>query len=303
VESVDAWLPLGLRASSAILVVALAVVAMWEWRSPRRALRAPRLVRWLGNIAVGALTIAITSWVAPALVVGAAILASDRGWGLLHQVQLPWTVSLGVSILALDLVFYAQHRVIHGSAVLWRFHRVHHADTDVDATTAFRFHPGEALMSRLAPAGAVVLLGVPAEAVVLAEALAAITGIFTHGNARLPLPLDRAVSRLLVTPDMHRIHHSAAQPETDSNFGVAFSLWDRVFGTYRPEPRDGHASMTVGLVEFRDAKYQTLPWMLVLPFLAGRRRSTPRPSSPTRHGLPERAETSAATGHGSLPLG
>ena len=263
----EVWLPLIERANSTILLGALVAVAIWEWRAPRRVLSAPRLVRWLGNIAVGSLAMSITWWFAPALMTGAAILASARAWGLLHQVQLPWAVSLNASILMLDLIFYAQHRVIHASSVLWRFHRVHHADTDVDATTALRFHPGEAMISRLAPAAAVLLLGIPLEAVMLSEVLGAITGVFTHGNARFPRPLDRAFRRLLVTPDMHRIHHSSMEPETDSNFGVAFSVWDRVFGTYRPEPGDGHASMTVGLAEFRDSKYLTLPWMLALPFL------------------------------------
>jgi sterol desaturase/sphingolipid hydroxylase (fatty acid hydroxylase superfamily) len=159
---------------------------------------------------------------------------------------------------------------MHASAILWRLHRVHHADPDVDATTAFRFHPGEAIVSRLAPAAAVVVLGLPVEGVVLSEMLFAVTGVFTHGNARLPLALDGVFRRLLVTPDMHRIHHSSLPAETDSNFGVAFSVWDRLFGTYRSEPGAGHARMTLGLAEFRDVKYLTLPWLLALPFAGGR---------------------------------
>jgi sterol desaturase/sphingolipid hydroxylase (fatty acid hydroxylase superfamily) len=255
----------------ALLVGAVVAVMAWEWRCPRRVPSAPRSVRWLGNAALGALAISLTAWLAPLVTVGAAGLASAQAWGLLHQAPLPWIVSLSLSVLALDLVLYAQHRVLHASRALWRLHRVHHADVDVDATTALRFHPAESLISRLAPAAAVLLLGAPVEAVILSEVLVTVSGVFTHGNARLPAGVDRALRRLVVTPDMHRIHHSSEQAETDCNFGVALSLWDRVFGTYRREPGGGHAGMTVGLAELRDLKYLTLPWMLALPFVGGRR--------------------------------
>lgn len=258
------------------IVGAVLAILVWEWCAPRRAPSAPRIVRWLGNVSLGALGMSLTSWVAPMLTVAAANLASTRAWGVLHQVDVAWTVSVSVSILAFDLVLYTQHRLLHASPVLWRFHRVHHADVDVDATTALRFHPGEALISRLAPAATVVLMGAPVEAVVVSELLVMITGPFTHANVRLPLGADRALRRLLVTPDMHRIHHSSEPPETDCNFGVAFSVWDRLLGTYQPEPRDGHARMTLGLADLRDARYWTLPWMLALP-LVGRRRTLEPP--------------------------
>ena len=245
-----------------------ALFATLEALAPRRARCQPRSARWFTNLsmvvldtlALRALAIAL-----PFLAVGAAVDAWSMGWGLFNLLSLPLWVEVLASILILDLAIWAQHLVTHKVPLFWRFHRVHHADRDFDVTTALRFHPVEILASMGLKIGLVYLIGPQAIAVVLFEVILNGTAMFNHSNLRLPLWLDRAVRLVLVTPDMHRVHHSIHRHEHDSNYGFALSVWDRIFRTYRPMPEAGHEAMVVGL-EWQDDKPAKLGWALMLPF-------------------------------------
>jgi sterol desaturase/sphingolipid hydroxylase (fatty acid hydroxylase superfamily) len=203
----------------------------------------------------------------PVLAVGVAGLAEARNWGLWHGLDAPFELAFVASLLALDLVIYAQHVLFHKLPLLWRLHRMHHTDLDFDVTTALRFHPLEIVLSMLIKLAAVVLLGAQPVAVMLFEVILNATAMFNHGNVRLPERWDRALRWLVVTPDMHRVHHSVRPEETDRNFGFNLPWWDRLFGTYRDQPRDGHAGMTIGLEYFRDRRATTLTGLLLQPFL------------------------------------
>lgn len=197
---------------------------------------------------------------------------------MFHGLNAPFWLALPASLLILDLAIYTQHVVFHKVAVLWRLHRMHHTDLDFDVTTALRFHPLEIVLSMLIKLVLVTLLGVPAVAVMLFEVILNATAMFNHGNVGLPRRLDRALRWILVTPDMHRIHHSIRPEETDSNFGFNLPWWDRLFGTYRDQPRDGHAGMTIGLEYFRDRRATRLYGLLLQPFLNPASGSTPAPT-------------------------
>jgi sterol desaturase/sphingolipid hydroxylase (fatty acid hydroxylase superfamily) len=200
--------------------------------------------------------------------IGVALAATTHGWGLLNNVDLPGWLAVMLCVVMLDLLIYLQHVLFHALPILWRLHLVHHADLDVDATTGVRFHPLEVLLSLGIKIGAVVLLGVPALSVLLFEILLNATSIFNHGNVRLPGWLDRILRLIVVTPEMHRIHHSILSRETNSNFGFNLPWWDYLFGTYRFRPAAGHERMTVGLERYRDKRRaDQLHWMLLLPFL------------------------------------
>jgi sterol desaturase/sphingolipid hydroxylase (fatty acid hydroxylase superfamily) len=199
--------------------------------------------------------------------VGVAWLAVDRGWGLLNNIGLPFWLSFIGSVVALDLVVYLQHVLFHAVPGFWRLHMVHHADLDFDVTTGNRFHPIEILLSMLVKASAVVVLGPPVAAVLAFEVLLNATSMFNHGNVRIPTGLDRALRLLVVTPDMHRVHHSVVPIETNSNFGFNLPWWDRILGTYRAQPRAGHLGMTIGVRQFRDPQRLTLGRLLALPFV------------------------------------
>jgi sterol desaturase/sphingolipid hydroxylase (fatty acid hydroxylase superfamily) len=243
-----------------------AVMAVWELAVPRRHLRAAKGARWFANfgiLIVGALVVRIAF---PAAAVGMAVVAGERGWGLLNNIDLASAVAIGVSILVLDLVIYLQHVMFHAVPALWRLHMVHHADVDFDCTTGLRFHPLEIVLSMVIKLGAVALLGPPVVAVIIFEVLLNATSVFNHGNVRLPVAVDRVLRWLVVTPDMHRVHHSVKMPETNSNFGFNLPWWDRLLGTYRAQPEDGHESMAIGLVEYQDPSGQSLPRLLALPF-------------------------------------
>lgn len=222
-------------------------MALWEWRCPRRVLRLPRRRRWPFNLGLVVLNSLVVRWLLPVLAVGAAWHAEANGWGLFNALGVPFWLACVMSLLLLDLAIYGQHVAFHKLPLLWRLHRLHHADQDFDVTTALRFHPLEILLSMLFKLALVVTLGVPAVAVLLFEVLLNATAMFNHGNVRLSLAVDRWLRRMLVTPDMHRVHHSVYRDETDSNFGFNLPWWDRLFGTYRAQPRDGHEAMRIGL--------------------------------------------------------
>lgn len=241
--------------------------ALEAW-APRRVRSQPRKRRWVTNLSIVVLdTLALRALaiVLPLLAVGAAVDAGRMGWGLFNALDWPLWLEVVLAILILDLAIWAQHLVTHKVPVLWRFHRVHHADRDFDVTTALRFHPVEILGSMLLKIGLVYLLGPAAMAVVLFEILLNGTAMFNHSNLALPLWADRILRLVLVTPDMHRVHHSIHRHEHDSNYGFALSVWDRLFRTYRPKPEAGHENMTVGL-EWQDDKPSRLGWALMLPF-------------------------------------
>jgi sterol desaturase/sphingolipid hydroxylase (fatty acid hydroxylase superfamily) len=259
------------RVGCAALV--FAVMAGWEWLSPRRALSVGRLARWphnIGVLVVDALTVRI---VIPAAAVGAALYAAGHGIGLFHWLDLRLSIAALAGFLVLDLVIYAQHFVFHHVPLLWRLHRMHHADLDIDVSTGLRFHPFEILISLAVKIATVLALGIPPVAVFAFEVMLNATSMFNHSNVAMPRRLDRVLRLLLVTPDMHRVHHSIVRTETDSNFGFNLPWWDRLFGTYRREPAAGHDGMTIGLPIFRDKKELRLDRMLMQPF---RNDSAPR---------------------------
>jgi sterol desaturase/sphingolipid hydroxylase (fatty acid hydroxylase superfamily) len=245
-----------------------AALALAEWMLPRRSRRQPRRTRWFTNWAIvilDTLTLRLIAVVLPLLAVGAALDAQARGWGLLNALDWPGWGEVLLAILILDFVIWAQHLLTHKVPILWRLHRVHHADRDMDVTTAIRFHPVEIALSMGLKIGVVYLLGPSALAVVLFEILLNGTAMFNHANLRLPLWFDRVLRLVLVTPDMHRVHHSVHRAEHDSNYGFALSIWDRIFGTYIAQPADGHDGMAVGL-EWQDDAPARLGWSLRLPF-------------------------------------
>lgn len=244
------------------------VFATIEWFAPRRKLRMPRSRRWLTNLSVtvlNTLTLRAMAIGFPLLAVGAAIDAAQTGSGLLNALEWPAWVEVGLAILVLDFAIWAQHLITHKVPILWRLHRVHHADRDMDVTTAVRFHPIEIALSMALKIGMVYLLGPSALAVILFEIMLNGTALFNHSNIRLPLPIDAALRMFLVTPDMHRVHHSILRQEHDSNYGFALSIWDRLMGTYVAQPKAGHNDMTVGL-QWQDDRPTRLVWSLALPF-------------------------------------
>ncbi len=242
-----------------------ALVAAWEFAMPRRRLSRPRWLRWYGNIGIVVLNTMILRLLFPLAPVGLAVLAESRGWGVLNLVALPLWLEIAVSLVVLDLVIYLQHVVFHAVPVLWRLHRMHHADLDVDVTTGSRFHPVEIILSVLLKMVAVIVIGPPAMAVVIFDVVLNGTSMFNHGNVRLAPGLDRVLRWFVVTPDMHRLHHSNLPAETNSNFGFNLPWWDRLFGTYRAQPELGHETMTLGLDIFRKSSELHLHKMLIQP--------------------------------------
>lgn len=247
-------------------VSGLSVMAVWEILATRRPQGIKRLVRWPGNLAIVILDTLAVRLLFPLAAVGAAIYASEHGWGLLNLVSMPGWVAVVLAMLALDLTIYLQHRIFHAVPWLWRLHRMHHADLEFDVTTGLRFHPIEILLSMTIKMAVVVLIGAPTLAVVVFEVLLNATSLFNHGNVGLPKSVDRWLRLLLVTPDMHRVHHSSIQRETDSNFGFSVPWWDRLFGTYCAQPEKGHLGMTIGIEDFRTEHDLRLDQMLIQPF-------------------------------------
>lgn len=242
-----------------------AAMALWEFLAPRRALSVSRWVRWPNNLAITALNTALVRVIFPAAAVGLALLGEQRGWGLLNALALPQWLKVAAAVVALDLVIYLQHVMFHAVPALWRLHRMHHADLDFDVTTGARFHPVEILLSMLIKLAAVAALGAPALAVLIFEVLLNATSMFNHSNVRMPGALDRVLRWLVVTPEMHRVHHSILPHETNSNFGFNAPWWDRLFGTYRAEPEAGHERMTIGIAQFREPRELWLDRLLLQP--------------------------------------
>lgn len=243
----------------------LAAMALWEIAAPRRRRDIPREIRWTNNLALVVVDTAILRLTFPILAVGLAVMAEERGWGLFNNFNAPVWVSIVVSMLLLDLAIYLQHVMFHAVPGLWRLHRMHHADLDFDVTTGLRFHPVEILISMGIKLAAVAALGPPAVAVLLFEVLLNATALFNHANINLPRPIDRVLRLIVVTPDMHRGHHSVDPIETNSNFGFNLPWWDRLLGTYRAQPAKGHHGMDIGIEQFRTRRDLWLDRMLVQP--------------------------------------
>ncbi|MGO9057211.1 MAG: sterol desaturase family protein, partial [Candidatus Binataceae bacterium] len=242
------------------------VMALWEVAAPRRARSYTRLTRWPSNLAIVALNTVLVRILLPASAVSLAVLSAQRGWGLLNSLSFPWWSSVVGSVVLLDLAIYLQHVMFHAVPALWRLHRMHHADLDFDVTTGARFHPIEIILSMLIKFGVVAALGTSAVGVLIFEVLLNATSMFNHGNVRIPVGLDRWLRLLVVTPDMHRVHHSIVVGETNSNFGFNLPWWDWLLGTYRDQPAAGHEGMTIGIEQFRQSRELRLGRMLLQPF-------------------------------------
>ena len=243
----------------------LVTMAAWEIAAPRRRREISRLLRWTNNLGVVVVDTILVRLTFPIVAVGFALLAEERGWGLFNVFEAPASLAFVVSLMALDLAIYLQHVMFHAVPVLWRLHRMHHADLEVDVTTGLRFHPIEILLSMGIKLAVVAALGSPAVAVLVFEVLLNATSMFNHSNARIPLRLDRVLRWIVVTPDMHRVHHSNHPNETNSNFGFNLPWWDGLLGTYRAQPRDGHEGMTIGIEQFRTPRDLWLDQMLIQP--------------------------------------
>lgn len=261
----------GLAAAEPIIRVVgfcgvFALMTLWEIFAPRRALQVSKAYRWTNNLGILVVGIVLTRLVFPAAGVGVALYAADRGWGLFNLLELGW-IEVLAGFLLLDFAIWVQHRLFHTVPWLWRLHRVHHADQDFDVTTGLRFHPVEILISMLIKACVIISTGAPVESVLAFEIALNATSMFNHGNVRLPTSIDRVLRWILVTPDMHRVHHSTRPQETNSNFGFNLPVWDRWFGTYRDQPEDGHLQMTIGLTQFRSLGDLRIDKLLLQPLL------------------------------------
>ena len=245
-----------------------ALMAVWEVIAPRRALTVSKSVRWANNLGLVFFNTLILRLLFPAAAVGMAAFAVEQGWGIFNYYQVPPLIAVVASVMAMDFIIYLQHVMVHAVPLLWRLHRVHHADLDFDVTTGARFHPIEIILSMLVKFATITVLGPPVLAVLIFEVLLNATAMFNHSNVRLPPGLDRVIRWLVVTPDMHRVHHSVEDDEANSNFGFNLPWWDRLFGTYRDQPRAGHENMSIGIHGYRDPGLVSwLHGMLWLPFI------------------------------------
>ena len=254
-----------IRLVSFILIFIL--IAAWETKMPRRTLATSKKWRWFNNLSIITINPILLRLVLPVFAVGMSQAAQIKGWGLLNNIDVPSVIGLAAGIIVLDLVIYMQHVMFHAIPLLWRLHMVHHADLDIDLTTGLRFHPVEIILSMLLKLAVIVAVGPPVEAVLLFEILLNGMAMFNHGNIKISTKVDKWLRWFVVTPDMHRVHHSVIIRETNSNFGFNLSVWDRVFGTYWSQPYKGHTAMVIGLSQFRDEKKLTLPWLLILPLI------------------------------------
>ena len=248
-------------------VSAFFLIALWEVVAPRRALTLSKTLRWSNNLALVGLNTALLRLLFPLAAVGVASFGVANGWGLLNHFHVPFWVAVPLAVIAMDFVIWLQHVMVHAVPGLWRLHQVHHADPDYDLTTGSRFHPIEIVLSMLIKFAVITVIGPPVLAVVIFEVLLNATAMFNHGNIRLPVALDRVLRWIIVTPDMHRVHHSVEDDETNSNFGFNLPWWDRLFGTYRAQPRAGHEAMAIGVYGHADPReVSTVTGMLTLPF-------------------------------------
>ena len=243
-----------------------AVMALLEMMMPRKDRTQPRATRWFTNVAVVVVDTLTLRLLFPILAVGVAAYSTAQGWGLLNLIDLPFWLEVLIAAVLLDCAIYWQHVASHKIPILWKVHRMHHADRDIDVTTGARFHPVEIVLSMLYKFVVIILLGAPAFAVFIFEVLLNGSAMFNHANWRMPLWADRIVRQLFVTPDMHRVHHSVERPETDSNFGFCLSWWDRLFRTYRQAPQAGHDGMQIGIGAFASDREQRLSELLKQPF-------------------------------------
>ena len=248
---------------------ALSAMAVWEMLAPRRAQSIGRGWRWPGNLGIVVLDTVLVRLLFPVTAVGLALVCEARGWGLLQMLRLPPWAGVLLGFMAMDLAIYLQHVMFHAVPALWRLHRMHHADQEFDVTTGVRFHPFEILLSMGIKFGVIAALGIPSMSVLIFEIMLNATSMFSHSNVRMPLWLDRILRWIVVTPDMHRVHHSVAPHETNSNFGFNLPWWDRLLGTYRPQPEAGHEGMAIGIKQFREVGEQRLDRMLTQPFREG----------------------------------
>lgn len=259
-----------------VFAVVFLAMALAELAAPRRPLGRGRRGRWLTNVLIVVVDALAVRLLFPLAAVGIALWAETQGYGVFRWLEAPvWLAGL-VAFFVLDFAVWAQHWVTHKVPVLWRIHRVHHSDVDIDLTTGIRFHPIEIVLSMLWKMAVIVALGAPAAAVFVFEVVLNGMAMFNHANLRLPLWLDRGLRLLVVTPDMHRVHHSVVRRETDANYGFNLSWWDRLFGTYVPQPEQGHEGMTVGLKAYQTDDPTRLGWSLALPFRRNDRQRVSR---------------------------
>ncbi len=243
------------------------VMALWEIIAPRRKLIIPKLLRWANNLALVFLNTLVLRVLFPTAAVGVAIFSREQGWGLFNYYDVPLLIATLSSVIIMDMMIYLQHVMVHAIPALWRLHRVHHADPDYDVTTGARFHPLEIILSMLIKFAVIIVLGSPIIAVIIFEVLLNATAMFNHSNVCLNLKIDKLLRLFIVTPDMHRVHHSVEADETNSNFGFSLPWWDRLFGTYKDQPRGGHEKMTIGIHDYKQKNQVTwLHSMLTLPF-------------------------------------
>ncbi|MBP7737323.1 MAG: sterol desaturase family protein [Spirochaetes bacterium] len=251
-----------------VWIIIFAVMAVWEIAAPRRTLAAAKANRWFSNLVIAFINVVLVRIIFPVVPVALAALAGAKGWGLLNRFEAPAWIEFIIAIALLDLATYLLHVVYHVLPPLWRLHLVHHADLDTDVTTGLRYHPVEIVLSLLVRLSVVSVIGPDPAAVAVYEIVLGGMVMFDHGNVRIPAGIDAVLRHIAVTPDMHRVHHSAAVAETNSNFGFVLSWWDRLLGTYRVEPAAGHEAMTIGLGRYRDAAGLSLPKLIILPVTA-----------------------------------
>jgi len=263
-ESVQANEPI-IRLSAFLGI--FAIMALWEVIAPRRKRAFSRLTRWPNNIGIVVFNTVVMRVLFPTAAVGMALAAEANGWGLFNTFVVPEFLAVVMAVVIMDFAIYLQHVLVHAVPALWRLHRMHHADLDYDVTTGARFHPIEIVISMGLKLMVVSALGAPALAVLAFEVILNATAMFNHGNVHIPAGLDRVLRLIVVTPDMHRVHHSVIPKETNSNFGFSLPWWDRLFGTYTAQPQDGHEGMTIGIEQFRKGRDLRLDKMLVQPFL------------------------------------
>ena len=249
----------------------LLFMAIWEMIAPRRVLRAPKTFRWMSNLLLTTLNSIIARFLFPLSAAALAVIGEERGWGIMGYFRVSSFTAGLFSIVLLDLAIYFQHLLFHKVRILWYIHGMHHTDLDIDVTTGARFHPIEILLSFLIKVGVILFIGTPAWSFLIFEIILNATSMFNHSNIFINVKIDRVLRFILVTPDMHRVHHSVIIREHDSNFSFSFSWWDRLFGTYLSQPKEGHDNMVIGLANFRDPKGLSLPRLIALPFTSRRK--------------------------------
>lgn len=242
------------------------MMAVFELIAPRKLLVSSKSVRWFNNLTITFMNATLLRLIYPIMAIDVSYISADRGWGIFNNVAVPEIVAGILCVVALDFFIYVQHMVFHIVGPFWRLHRMHHTDIDIDVTTGARFHPIEIILSMGIKMASVIILGAPAWSVLVFEILLNATSMFNHANVYIPVKLDRFIRLFLVTPDMHRVHHSVIIKETNSNYGFNLPWWDRLFRTYRAQPIKGHADMKIGLANYRDPGKLTLSRILIIPF-------------------------------------